>query len=207
VVWSVAAALVVALVVVVVVVRNRPRDPAFVQADADLAYALTVGSADQVARMVEEVHPDVSFVDPSADRPAKSDLWNRCDDGHVDGVTEPRAITWTSIRGRWSEPKRETATLLPPVIEALHDEGWEVTREYVTDSVSAVDLRRSGFGLHLSGLIAVHEEHPSAVSISITSPCIDAPAGQSEWEWTPGPTEAPWPEERGLGPTAWFSAV
>lgn len=192
VVWSTVAALVVALVVVVVV-RNRPRDPALVQADADLAYALTVGSAEQVARMVEEIHPDVSFVDPAADRATTSDLWNRCGDGHFDGVTEPKAMSWTSIRGRWAEPKRETATLLPPVIAALQDEGWEVVDDF-TDFERVVKLRRSGFKLQVSGWIAAHEEHPSAVSIRITSPCIDAPAGQSEWEWTPGPTEAPWPE-------------
>lgn len=192
--WSSVAVLVVVLVVVVVV-RSRPPDPVAVRASSDLAYALTVGSAEQVGRLVEELHPEVSFVDPGADRAVRSDVWHRCDGGHYDGVTETEAITWTSIRGRWAEPARETATLLPPLIEALEDEGWEVTDEYDTAFVRAVDLRRSGFRLHVSGVFAVQEEYPASVSIDVTSPCILAPEGQDDWQWTPGPTEAPWPEE------------
>lgn len=191
--WSSVAALLVVLVVVMVV-RSRPPDPVAVRANADLAYALTVGSAEQVGRLVEELHPEVVFVEPGVDRPVRSDVWYRCGDGHYDGVTEPRAISWTSIRGRWAEPARETATLLPPLIEALEDEGWEVTEDF-TDFERVVVLRRSGFTLQVSGWLTVPEEYPASVSIRVTSPCVDAPEGQDDWQWTPGPTEAPWPEE------------
>lgn len=192
--WAVASLVVVALVAVIVV-RNRPPDPVQVQANADLAYEITVGTAVETMSIFAELHPDVPFVPPERSG-NDADWWLECAGGHFDGVRPPEAITWTSIRALWAEPKRETASLLPELITALERDGWKIGSDFTDDFSRSIDMSRSGFTLHVYGVVAATDEHASAVAVRVTSPCVYAPADQEDWEWRPGPTEPPWADER-----------
>lgn len=187
--------MVVLALVVVVVVRSRPPDPAVVQANADLAYAITVGSSQESMRMLAELNPEVPFVEPSRDV-RFDDTWGPCGSGYYNGVKEPVGVYWVSERVLWVEPKRETATLVPGLVAALEAQGWTQGTGEVGPYSRTVGMSRAGFHLHVSGVVAASAEADhSYLSVETISPCVDAPAGQVDWEWTQGPTEPPWPPE------------
>lgn len=166
------------------------RSAADVQATADLAYAITVGNSELVLTRLAELYPDVPF-----DRNKTSNVSDRWSDCSNSSATreQPLAIAWTSQRGVTVEPRRETATLARGLVESFVRDGWMLIEEYVVEYVRVFRLSRDGFHMRVSSVVEAGDDHPSYIGIFTDSPCLDAPEGHAQWEWSPGPTEPPWP--------------
>lgn len=183
-----------AVVVLVGVVGGcgRDPDPVQVQADADLAFAIAVGSSAQAMTRLSELYPDVPFHrDPEMDR--HLDTWSDCSSSPAGSRLHPTAIVWASVRDVTVEPKRETVTLAEGLVESLVLDGWTRGYDSIHQYAQAFHVSRDGFAMKVSGVLEPGEDHASYVRVITYSPCIDGPENHGQWEWSPGPTEPPWP--------------
>lgn len=185
--WWVAG---VAALVMPVGVAGCGSSAADVQETADLAFAITVGNSELAVTRLVELFPDESF--DRYETSSFSDRWSDCSNSSATRE-QPLAIAWTSQRGATVERSRETATLARGMVDSFVRDGWTLIEEYVVEYVRVFRLGRDGFHMRVSSVVEVGDDFTSYIGISTSSPCLDAPEGQAQWEWSPGPTEPPWP--------------
>jgi len=167
-------------------------DPAQVQADAQLAYEIVVGTSTQAVDRLSELYPDVTF--RSTSFPSVEDRWTACG-SMVPDRRHPAGLWWDSRREVVVEPPRETATLAAGLVQTFEDDGWTVYFDQRVEWGHSFRLHREGLKMWIWSIVEPGPEHAAVIDVSVFSGCMDAPEDQGQWEWTPGPTEPPWPPE------------
>jgi len=182
------------------------RSAADVQETADLAYAIVVGNSELALTRLAELFPDVPF--DRNETSSFSDRWSDCSNSSATRE-QPLAIAWTSQRGVTVEPRRETATLAQGLVESFVRDGWTLLDDNVVQYDRGFRLGRDGFHMQVTSVVGASDDHTSYIGIFTSSPCLDAPEGQAQWEWSPGPTEPPWPSpvSDGFEPSAGADTV
>lgn len=144
--------------------------------DSATVRAATLAAAAEGRDVVVGLYPDLeSEYDPDRD-----DRWYDCSglDGGVerDGDAPPERIQWLSNRWFYAEPASPTEPLIDAVVAALVSNGWAVDVQTRNDDGRDVFLRREGYTLSVGGASRVVEGSDTSLLVSVSSPCIEAPA-------------------------------
>lgn len=162
------------------------------EAQSDLAWRTTVGTAEQAIARLPALFPDVAFT--RNDVPAEDDYWSDCSSSSQGNAIDPAAIQWTSLREVLVEPPRETATFARALVDSYVADGWTASGERVAgeaDQSIAYDLRREGYVISIKAVNTPSESLAPLVRVITYSPCLDAPDRMGDRPWQPGPTEPP----------------
>lgn len=142
---------------------------------SDPVRAATLAAAAQGARAVADRYPDLQLEhDPDRD-----DRWYDCTAWVVEppGDTPPEQIQWLSSRRFATDPPHPTEPLVDAVIGDLTAAGWVLEAEVDGDAGRDVTLRKDGFALTVGGRRDVRDGQRSSLLVSVSSPCVAAPAG------------------------------
>ncbi len=150
---------------------DRPSGPP----ESDPVRTATLAVAAQGARAVADRYPDLELEHD----PGRDDRWYDCTAWVVEppGDTPPERIQWLSSRRFSAAPPRPTEPLVDAVIGDLTAAGWDLEAEVDGDAGRDVTLRKDGFALTVGGTPDVREGQRSSLLVSVSSPCVDAPAG------------------------------
>ena len=144
--------------------------------DSPVVRATTLAAAGEGRDAVVGLYPDLeSEYDPDRD-----DRWYDCSglDGGVerDGAAPPERIQRLSNRWFYAEPAAPTEPLIDAVVAALVNNGWAIGVQTNNDDGRDVFLRRDGYTLSIGGASRVVEGIDTSLLVSVSSPCIEAPA-------------------------------
>jgi len=146
-------------------------------------------TADQAVERLRALNPDLQLkLDyiPDAD-----DRWSSCSDTPVADTEAPDVIQWLAYRTLIVEPRRETATLIDPVVARFVAEGWTLGMESKGNGGRSVNVKRDGYTLNVGGVTESLPDRVSTLSARVYSPCIKAPANIRAWKPTGTPSPSP----------------
>ena len=160
-----------------------------VAANSDAVQATAFTTADHAADLIRTLNPDLRLeldFDPRRDNE-----WYDCEDEPRADTDPPKLIQWHAYHTFYVEPRRETATLIDPIVQELVAEGWTTGQESKGNGGRSVDLARDGYNLKVGGVTEGLPDRVSTVGIRVFSPCIEAPEGILDWKPTASPTPTP----------------